>query len=174
MQITFAPGATDWRLSGASVYSDAVPSSAEFAYLFDQYRIAGITLRVDMPLMFCNSGVTPVIYPNIYYVADYDDPGDATLVDLLQYPQCQIHQFNEDGYKPLMISLRPKPLRDIAGGGISTGYGPMSTAPWIRTAEMSIPHYGFKLAFDFFNIAQTQDLALVFTICYELEFTNPK
>lgn len=174
MQITFAPGATDWRLAGASVYSDALPNSAEFSNLFDQWRLKSVAVRIDCPLMYSNSGAAPLIYPNLNYVVDYDDPQDLTLDGMLQYPQMRVHNFQEGGYKPLMISLSPKPLRDVAGAGLATGYGPMPTAPWLRTADFGVPHYGLKLAWDFMSVSQTIDLPVVFTVMYGLEFTNPK
>lgn len=93
---------------------------------------------------------------------------------MLQYPQCRVHNFYKDGYNPFQVTLSPKPLRDVAGSGLSTGYGPMPTAPWLRTADMSIPHYGLKMALDYFGYVQTINMGLVITIWYDLEFTNPK
>lgn len=148
MQITFSPGATDWRFDGTSIYQDSLPNLTEFTNLFDQWRLKSVVVRVDVPMGNSNSFQTPIVYPDIFYIADYDDTGSATLTDIAQYPQMQIHNFNRDGYTPLMFKLSPKPLRDIAGAGISTSYGPMSYAPWIRTANMITPHYGVKLAFN--------------------------
>lgn len=174
MQLSFAPSATDYRINGVSVYSTALPGASEFYALFDQYKIMSVTVRIDIPASYANGGTTPINLPNLYYVADYDDSADCGITDMLQYPQVQVHNFYKDGYTPFMVKLSPKPLRDIAGSGISTGYGPMPTAPWIRTAEPSIPHYGLKLAFDFFGLIQTADIPMVTTIWYDLAFTNPK
>lgn len=174
MQITFAPGQTDWRLGGASIYVDPLQNSTEFSTLFDQWRLKAVSIRVDMPLMYDNSGGLPIVYPNLNYIVDYDSYNDCTLNQMVQYPQMRVHNFQEGGYKPLMITLSPKPLRDIASSGVSTGYGPLPTAPWIRTDEFGIPHYGLKLAWDFMSVAQTADLPVVFTVLYSLEFTNPK
>lgn len=121
-----------------------------------------------------NSITNPILNPLIYYVTDYDDPFDASLTDLLQYPQLQQHSFLKDGYTPLLVKFSPKPLRDIAGSGISTGYGPMAVAPWIRTADMSIPHYGFKMNIDWFGVVQATSSKLKVTVWYDLSFTNPK
>lgn len=174
MQITFAPGATDWRLDGTSIYQDSLPNLTEFTNLFDQWRLRSVTLRVDVPLGYSNSGATPVVYPDLFYISDYDDTSMASLSDIAQYPQMQIHSFLKNGYSPLMIKFSPKPLRDIAGAGVSTSYGPMTEAPWIRTANMITPHYGLKLAFNWYSYAQTTDIKMAFTVWYELEFTNPK
>jgi len=176
MQFTFAPGATDIRLGGTSIYVDAVPNTTEFTSLFDQWRIKNVVFRLDVPANYSTAGAnaSPTVYPMIYYVLDYDDPQNATITDMLQYPQVQVHNFAKDGYTPMMIKFSPKPLRDIAGSGISTGYGPMPSAPWIRTSDFTIPHYGLKIAFDWFGYAVASYVNFVITIQYELEFTNPK
>lgn len=176
MQFTFSPGATDFRFGGTSIYSDALPNSTEFSALFDQYRIKNVIFRLDVPANYASSGANaaPLVYPLIHYVLDYDDYTNADINALLQYPQYQVHNFAKDGYTPLMIKFSPKPLRDIAGSGISTGYGPMSVTPWIRTSDFTIPHYGLKLAFDWFGYNVASYINFVITVSYELEFTNPK
>lgn len=176
MQFTFAPGATDIRLAGTSIYVDSVPNVSEFTSLFDQWRIKSVVFRLDFPANYASSGAnaSPIVYPMLYYVLDYDDYTNASINDMLQYPQVQMHNFAKDGYTPMMIKFSPKPLRDIAGSGISTGYGPMPTAPWIRTSDFTIPHYGLKIAFDWFGYAVANYMNFIVTIQYELEFTNPK
>jgi len=174
MQLTFAPGATDYRLGGVSVYSTGLPDFTEFSALFDQWRLKQVVVRCDFAFGYSDSATTPVIVPNIYYVADYDDSQNLTIDNMLQYPQVQVHNFYKNGYEPFQVSLSPKPLRDVAGSGITTGYGPMPVAPWLRTADFTLPHYGLKLAFDWMGKVQTADIQMVMTIWYDLEFTNPK
>ena len=172
-QVSFAPGATDWRIGGTSIYTDTLINISEFTNLFDQYKINGIYMQVDLPLGNSNAFAQPLYNPIIYYVADYDDSSDTDLGSLLQYPQLQQHNFWRDCYTPLIIRLSPKPLRDIAGSGIATGYGPMAKAPWIRTAEMGVPHYGLKMCLDWFGITQATSMKMKITLWYDLSFTNP-
>jgi len=174
IQLTFAPGGTDYRLGGVSIYTTPLQGVTEFSTLFDQYRVKRVIVRCDFAAGYSDSASTPVIMPAMYYISDYDDPQDCDLNAIVQYPQVQVHNFYKNGYEPYQVSLSPKPLRDIAGAGISTGYGPMSVAPWIRTADMTLPHYGLKLAFDWMGKVQTADVQMVMTIWYDLEFTNPK
>lgn len=174
MQLSFSPNATDYRLSGVSFYTTPLPFTTEFSNLFDQWRLKKVIVRCDFASGYSNSASTPIILPNIMYVSDYDDSQDATITDLLQYPQLQVHNFYKNGYEPFQVSLSPKPLRDVAGSGISTGYGPMPVAPWLRTADMSLPHYGLKMALDWMGKVQTADIQMVMTIWYDLEFSNPK
>lgn len=149
IQLTFAPGGTNYRLGGVSLYNDSLPNSTELSSLFDDYKIKRVVVRVDAPNAWTNSGPTPVFFPNIFWAIDRNDGNDAAITDLLQYPQAQIHSFYKDGYTPLIISFSPVPLRDIAGSGLSTSYGAMKGPPYIRTSELNTPHYGLKLALDF-------------------------
>lgn len=157
-----------------SIYTTALPNVSEFSNLFDQWRLKSVIVRCDFASGYSNSASTPIILPNLYYVSDYDDPGDCTIEDMLQYPQVQVHNFYRNGYEPFQVSLSPKPLVDVAGSGISTGYGPLPVAPWLRTSNMSLPHYGLKIALDWMGKVQTSDVQMVITIWYNLEFTNPK
>jgi hypothetical protein len=157
-----------------SIFNSSLPNLTEFSNLFDQWRLKSVVVRGDFAAGYSSTATTPVILPNMYYVADYDDSQDCQINDMLQYPQCNVHNFYRNGYEPFQVTLQPKPLRDVAGSGISTGYGPMPVAPWLRTAEMSLPHYGLKIAFDWMGKVQTEDVPLVITIWYNLEFTNPK
>lgn len=177
MQLSFSPGATDYRFGGVSVFTQALPNLAEFSNLFDQWRLKGVIVRLDIAfgyqgLAFPNT--SPTIAPILWYAADYDDPGDATIENLLCYPQVQTHNFYTNGYTPFQVSLSPKPLRDVAGSGLSTGYGPMPVAPWLRTADMTLPHYGLKIGLDWCGKVQANDIQIVSTIFYDIEFTNPK
>jgi len=174
IQLSFSPGATDYRFAGTSVYTTAIPNSSEFVNLFDQWRLKSVLVRLDIAFGYQGLASTPIVTPNLIYAADYDDSGDASIDDLMQYPQVQVHNFYENGYTPFQVTLSPKPLRDIAGSGVSTGYGPMPVAPWLRTSNLSIPHYGLKMALDWMGKVQTADIQIVVTVFYNLEFTNPK
>lgn len=175
MQLSFSPGATDFRFGGVSVYTDALPNSAEFSALFDQYRVKDIMIRIDYGNnVWDNSGVSYGT-PLVQYVADYDDPGDLTLTAMQEYPQMRVHSFNQNGYTPLILKLNPVPLRDIAGSGVATGYAPSSVSPFLRTAEMSIPHYGLKFAVNGAGASVNSVLGYFNVIVwYDLELTNPK
>lgn len=175
MQLTFSPGAVDYRLGGVSIYADALPNSAEFSNLFDQYRVKDVMVRIDFNVNInTNSGVN-YSPPIAYFVMDHDDPNDLPVTSMLQYPQVITHSWVEGGYKPFIVKFKPTPLMDVAGAGIATGYSPMRSAPFLRTSEMTIPHYSLKMALlpngagaatiiGYFNV----------TVYMDLEFINPK
>jgi len=175
MQFTFAPGATNYRLGGVSIYNDAIPNASEFTNLYDQWKLVDVVIRFDYTTnILSNSGVA-YSPPLILFASDYDDPGDAAVTDLLQYPEMSTHCFNTNGYKPLILKLKPRPLRDVAGSGVATSYSPMEVIPFIRTSEFSTPHYGLKCALQS-NGASVSAVIGYFqmTIWLDMEFTNPK
>lgn len=140
LQISFSPGGTNYRIGGTSIYTDPVPNSSEFTNLYDNYRLIQVYFRMDM------TGASSS--PLAIYAPDYNDVADADSSALRQYPQARVHHFLKDGYTPLVFGFEPLPLKDVAGSGVSTGYSPDMTRPFLRTAEFSIPYYGMKFYFD--------------------------
>lgn len=174
-QINFGASVSTINLGGIGVYGPSTPSSTELSNLFDQYRMVGATIRIDWDYNSYPVSSGTAVAPLLYYVADYDDSGSATVSDLLQYPGVQTHSFLENGYKPLIVHIKPKPLRDIASTGLLTAYGPMTTAPWIRTADMTTPHYGLKFCASQFGLGGTSKIGSInITAFIDLDFANPK
>lgn len=176
MELEFNIGSISYRYGGAAIYTDNLPNTSEFISLFDNWRLAGVTIRIDTPLGISNSLISPgALIPQVLYAPDYNDSTGVTRADLLQFPQLKVHNFMKDGYTPLMFEFHPVPLRDVAGSGILTSYSPMASAPWVRTADFTTPHYGLKFFFDFFGATvSTAALPFQVTIFCDLEFTNPK
>jgi len=175
MELTFCPSATRYYIQGASIYGDSLPNVTEFSSLFDSWRVKKVVVRMDFPMGYSNSGYNPgLILPQVVYVPDYNDAGTVSKSDLLQYPQVQVHNFNKDGYTPLMFELSPQALQEVSSGIVSTGYANLPLGTWLRTSNMDVQHYGVKMYFDFFNQAANLSFPFEFTIWYELEFTNPK
>jgi hypothetical protein len=174
-QINFGASQSNINLGGVAVYGPVTPNASELSSLFDQYRILSATIRIDWDYNSYPVSSGTAVAPLIYYVADYDDSTSAVATALLQYPGVHTHSFLEDGYKPLIVSVKPKPLRDIAGTGLLTTYGPMVTAPWIRTADMTTPHYGLKFCASQFGLGGTALIGTINITCYiDMEFANPK
>jgi hypothetical protein len=174
-QINFAASVSNISIGGTLVYGPATPGSAELSALFDQYRLTQVTVRIDWNYNSYPVSAGNAVAPLIYYVADYDDSGSALISNLLQYPGVKTHSFLANGYTPLIVSIRPKPLRDIASTGLLTAYGPMVTAPWIRTADMTAPHYGLKFCADQFALGGVALTGNITITCYiDMELANPK
>lgn len=175
IQVNFAGSVSEIRLGGVAVYGPTLPNSSEFSALFDQYRINGVTLRLDWNTNSTSIADIAQSPPLVYFAADYDDSGDANVQALLQYPGVRTHSFFTNGYKPVIFSVKPKPLRDIAGTGLLTSYGPDLSSPFIRTAELSTPHYGIKIATQALGSTGASVTGyLMLTAYIDLEFTAPK
>lgn len=174
-QINFAASVSNVNIGGVGIYGPNTPNASELSALFDQYRIVGVTVRIDWSYNSYPVSSGQSVAPILYYVADYDDSGGAIVTDLLQYPGVQTHSFMENGYNPLICHIKPKPLRDIASTGLLTAYGPMTTAPWIRTSDMTTPHYGLKFCASQFSIGGTLNIGSIQITSYiDMEFANPK
>ncbi len=174
-QINFGASVSNINLGGVGVYGPTTPNASELAALYDQYRLLQVTVRIDWDYNSYPVSSGTAVAPLLYYVADYDDSTSALIPALLQYPGVQTHSFLENGYRPVIVSLKPKPLRDIASTGMLTGYGPMAIAPWIRTTEMTVPHYGLKFCASQFSLGGTALIGSITITCYiDLEFANPK
>jgi len=175
LQIGFAGSVNEIKIGGVSTFGPTLINSSEFSALFDQWRINSVTLRFD----WNNNAYSPVdlasTAPLLYYAPDYDSLEDASVTALLQYPSCRTHSFLQNGYTPLIFTMSPKPLRDIAGTGVLTSYAVDNTKPFIRTTELTTPYYGFKLATLPFGGTTSQVSGRVLITCYvDLEFINPK
>jgi len=171
----FGASVSNINIGGVAVYGPTTINSTELSNLFDQYRMTNVTLRIDWDYNSYPVASGNAVAPLIYYVADYDDSGSALIPALLQYPGLHTHSFLEDGYKPLIVQIKPKPLRDVASTGLLTAYGPMTVAPWIRTADMTTPHYGLKFCANQFGLAGTALIGQITITCYiDMELANPK
>lgn len=174
-QLNFAASTSQLNLGGTAFAGPGIPNASEFAAFFDQYRINGVTVRIDWTYNSYPSSGGTAVAPLIYYVADYDDSQGCVLTDMLQYPGVQTHSFMSNGYSPLIVTVKPKPLRDIAATGLLTAYGPMTSAPWIRTADLTTPHYGLKFCASQFGLGGTALLGSISITTYiDMEFANPK
>ncbi len=174
-QIQFAGSASNINVGGTALFGPVTPNSAELSNLFDQWRMKGATVRIDWEYNSYPVSSGNAVAPLIYYVADYDDGGSANSSALCEYPGVRTHSFLENGYKPLIVHVKPKPLRDVASTGILTAYGPMINAPWLRTADLTTPHYGLKFATSLFGLGGTALIGTIHITCYlDMEFANPK
>jgi hypothetical protein len=174
MEFTYAVNGTNYRIGGTSIYTDNLPNSSEFSALFDEYRINNIVMRIDVPPAWDNSGPLPIFLPNVYFISDYNDGNAVYITDILQYAQVQFHSFYTNGYAPLMVTMSPKPLVDIAGSGVATTYSIPDKVPWLRTADFTTPHYGFKMVLQFPSASQIYTIPMTFTIWYDMSFRNPR
>lgn len=175
MQWSYAPGGVNSRIGGTSIYTDPLPDISELAVVYDQWRVARVTVRFDFNTLVLTNNGAQTAPPILYFTTDYDSVEDTSVNQIMQYPGFKTHSFNRNGYSPCILTFKPRALRDVAGSGVSTGYSPMTDNPFIRTAELSIPHYGLKMGL--LPHGATQNITtgyLLMTVFMDLEFANPK
>lgn len=130
---------------------NSVPNATEFSYLFDQYKITGI--KVKLIPSFNSFGMVPTttaaapwipnIVPMCYTVIDYDDATALTAVaDYMQYQNCRAERFDH----PITRYFKPK-CAIAAYSGAFTSYA-SSMNQWIDVNSSTVQHYGFKICID--------------------------
>jgi len=176
LEFNFALSASNINIGGVGTYSPSTPSYSEIVNLFDNYRIENITLRIDWDFDSYNPAVnSTVAAPLIYHIADFNDSGGIALSDALQYPDVKVHSFMMNGYSPLIIALKPRPLTDIASTGVLTAYGPTLRAPWLSTSYATVPHYGIKLVTGNFGLTAAGVTGSANITCFiDFQTCNPK
>lgn len=143
---TMAPGvlANFWRYY--TFTTGDVTNFAEFAAVFDEYRIAAIkvTFRPSYDNINVVDGATaPQAYAHVIV-----DP-ESTLVPSGIYGAGNLNAFLENEglrtytlNRPFSIYLKPKCSDSIFGGGTAAR---TYRAPWIKTTETGVQHRGFHV-----------------------------
>lgn len=118
----------------------SVLNKAEFTGLYDQYRIAGVTVRF-IPLSNTAGAGGTALLPTIAMVRDYDDailPASvAAMAELQGYREMRLGG-------PKTIKLAPKPTGLVYSGAVLNGYSSPRRAPWLDCGTDGIPHYALK------------------------------
>lgn len=127
----------------------------EFKTLFDQYRIRGALVRIQM-VNNPNATYRPTdpvtessntIYPRLLYTPDFDDIGIMTRNEMREYATTKerILMPNRD----IKIFIRPRTRVDVhsAAGGVPS-LTP-SRYNWIDMATDDINYYGLKCCIDY-------------------------
>jgi len=175
LSMYFSAGTSEVFINGTSVYTPTLPSSTEFSNLFDQWRINSVTLRCDWSVNSYQPGDVLAAAPLLYAAIDYDDNSNADVSALVQYPGCVNHSFMKDGYSPFVMTFKPLPLKDVAGVGITTAYSPDTSGSFLRTSNLSVPHYGVKIATSNMGSTSTSVTGVLQITAYvDMEFINPK
>lgn len=121
-QMTLGPTSSDqsqipgtYQVGGAFTYAlDRVIDLADFTSLYDQYRVAGIKVKIT-PLYNVNTTGTNNVIPQLVIARDLDDVAVPTsdTADLLQRAQTKVIQLN----KPVQFYCKPRVLVQQSGTG---------------------------------------------------------
>jgi len=128
-----SPTVTD--LLGALNFTlSALPSSTDFTSLFDQYRIAQVSIKF-FPVAGVGTGSNPLVT-----VIDYDDSNTPSSVsDLYQYDSLQMNQPGTVFTRTLV----PKTSTAVYSGAF-TSFASAPNSLWIDVASPNVQYYGLK------------------------------
>jgi hypothetical protein len=123
-----------------SFTAGAISEIASFTSVFDQYRIAKVTMKL-LPASQLATTVTSVpAYSHVFIVTDYDDDSALASASLaLNYQNCSVIYPGQSHVR----SIVPHVNEFVQGSGTSAARSVAS--PWLDCAVTDIKHYGFKI-----------------------------
>ncbi|AMH87758.1 putative capsid protein [Pacific flying fox faeces associated circular DNA virus-11] len=124
-----------------------VPAVTEFTNLFEEYRIVGIRVTVNLDT---GINVQPTLdYGTWFMWVDNDDgtqldPTTGSNFDLV-LQRGRVKTFNGNDGKRHTMWVKPMVSAEYyrASGGVNA-YGP-KYSPWLSTSNTGTPHYSFKI-----------------------------
>lgn len=117
---------------GYSFSLSQLPNASDFTNLFDQYRLAQITVTFAPNYVQANIPV--------YTCFDYDDASTPpSLLTLFEKETCRVSTSDQI----IERSFTPRVLREVYATVATSGYE-TAIHPWIDSVNDTIPHYGFK------------------------------
>lgn len=152
LALNFSLQQMNMYLNGILVQTFAVPSSAEFQNLFDEYMIDHVDLIFTGSTNIANSNAGSALLPVLIGVEDNDDSADTAFTQIQQYTKAKQWQYGTTH------RVRISPRIQIAAYQTGATFA-FSSAPdrsWVDTAAssgLSAFHYGYKMSPDNFNVA---------------------
>lgn len=157
-----------------------MPGVAEFANLFDQYRITKVVTKI---IPYSNSSGTTISgAPNsnadasamIHYAYDLDDTTiAATEAGIKTLQERRGYRTKRLIGRPITFTIRPRFLVPAAAAGAINMLGP--TKAWLDLSNLDVPHYGMKMIFEGLNPnASNSILTFRCETKYYVTFRNPR
>lgn len=144
-----------------------VSDAATFPLLFDQYKLAGVSLQV---LPYVNTYNAPSIQPQVIMSTDFDDANVPDSAEkMLNRKGTDLKPFS----RRVTRYIKPKILSNIYKTALTNSYKPTTgfldlTNPLGTSGD--VPHYGIKLGF---LAAPAQTITYILKRTYFLQFKEP-
>jgi hypothetical protein len=133
--------ATNVETTGAYYFTlDSLPSYTDFTSLFDQYRIAQVTVRFIPVVAPFGASTTAALLPDLHTVIDYDDAVAPATVDVMR-------QYGTHSVAPNQVYFERvlTPRYAVASySGTFTSYSLAPVFTWIDSNSPSVQYYGVK------------------------------
>lgn len=161
------------RQVGASMLFklDSLTDYNDFPALFDRFKITGVKLKFLYQSNLANSDSTTGTnaLPLLSYTFDADDASvPSNLEDVQRKQYC--HQKILNGNYSFSLYIKPRILKEVYAGTVSTGYN-SAPAAWLdsnNTASIGLPHYGLKMWLNNWGPGNTKFHQLTITPTYYL------
>lgn len=128
-----------------------VVNSADFANLFDQYKITYAKAKWYLSIDPGAQTATTANYPKLFWCRDFDDDTTvSSLNDLRENVRTKVAVLRPD--RPVVIGWKPNVLRTVYGTAVASTYTPAFNQ-WVDMSQTSTKHYGYKFAID--NLTNT-------------------
>lgn len=159
-----------------------VGNYTEFTPLFDQYRIMGVTVSVQLITNPDSTNATNPntvvtnnlnVYPKFWYINDADDSSPETLAQMRQ--RDKVRHFVLRPNKEFKIFVRPSILNQLYRTSLTTGYSP-KWRQWIDCGNTDVPHYCLKYIIDTngVNYVAAPSYQVRLTYRYHLQFKDTR
>jgi len=164
---TFTGSAVSPQLGGAAFSLNQCGGYAEFTALFDSYRIERVDVEVINRISAGAQAAASSAYPRLHYCFDRDDSATPPSIDdLLSHQGVKTHQFDE-GHNVLKFSIKPLPATAVFAAGVFSGYASPAGPMWVDCANVTVPHYGWKFATEYFtNTGMFLDVYYTFHVSF--------
>lgn len=147
--LAFSLSNVTYNLGGTSA-SVAVPSTAEFTALFDQWRIHKVVCRYVYSNNTSSTASGTTFLPNIYVCNDQDDGGaPAAITDLQQRPEAKLVQLGTNGYHDNIRNFVVYPQASlVAYQGITPAYSLANRKTYVDVNSADTYFFGQKMWWD--------------------------
>lgn len=120
--------------------------SADFAALYDQYRINFIVAKFWLKIDPGAQSAAGASYPKFYWYRDYDDDTfPSSLNEMRENSKTKVVVMNPN--RPITIAFKPNVLQTIYSSAVGSNYKPVFNQ-WLDMSVTNTKHYGFKWCID--------------------------
>lgn len=151
LEFTFSLKQTQIYFGGVLTYSVLNGGYAEFANLFDFYRIDKVTVKWDFTSNTSSVGSGNQA-PMLVVVKDFNDANTITYQECLQNGSAKTHILGNDRNITWTTVIVPK-VQNVIYNGLTSAYAESISPPWLNSTNTDIPHYGVKCVYDPLNLS---------------------
>lgn len=174
---SFALDNTQGYINGIFTYNIPVPNYAEFASLYDYWRIGGVEMKIFYSANHASNAVPTLALPLFLIDNDYDDVDNGETVTTMAERQ-GTRYLQMGNTRPVKHCVKPAPVGPLqtttSGGsiGIVNSAGLTTSGTWLNSGAPGVRHNGIKIVWDSQGRTSNADVGtctFVFDTMYEFK-----